>query len=43
MNEESADAVYDLTGRKINPKPSTLNSQPKRGIYIINGKKVFRP
>ena len=43
MNEESADAVYDLTGRKINPKPSTLNSQPKRGIYIINGKKVVRP
>ena len=33
-------AVYDLTGRKINPKLSTLNPQLKRGIYIMNGKKI---
>jgi hypothetical protein len=33
-------SVYDLTGRKINPKLSTLNPQLKRGIYIMNGKKI---
>ena len=32
-NEESANAVYDLQGRKI-------TSHFKKGIYIINGKKV---
>jgi hypothetical protein len=39
--------VYDLQGRKINSqlstdsKLSTLNSQLKRGIYLIDGKKVI--
>ncbi|MBR4643549.1 MAG: family 43 glycosylhydrolase [Bacteroidaceae bacterium] len=40
-NEEFAPMVYDLSGRKINSKLSTLNSQLKKGIYIINGKKVM--
>jgi hypothetical protein len=35
------DAVYDLSGRKINSQHSTLNSQLNKGIYIVNGKKVM--
>jgi len=31
--------IYDLGGRKINSQLSTLNSQLKKGLYIINGKK----
>ena len=31
-NSEGAQAVYDLQGRKV--------QNPKRGLYIINGKKV---
>ncbi|MBR4644699.1 MAG: hypothetical protein IKO73_06045 [Bacteroidaceae bacterium] len=34
-SEKSDDAVYDLSGRKI-------NSQPKKGIYIENGKKIVK-
>ena len=33
--------VYDLSGRKINFQLSTFNSQLKKGIYIVNGKKVL--
>jgi len=33
--------VYDLSGRKLNSQFSILNSQLKKGIYIINGKKVI--
>ena len=33
-------AVYDLSGRKINCQLSTVNSQLKKGLYIINGKKI---
>lgn len=33
--EDSASAVYDLSGRRF-------NSQLKKGIYIINGKKVLK-
>ena len=40
-NEESANAIYDLSGRKINSQFSILNSQLKKGIYIQNGKKVL--
>ena len=32
--------LYDLQGRKVKAQPSNLNSQLKKGIYIINGKKV---
>lgn len=39
-SEESVSAVYDLSGRRINSRFSTLNSQLKKGIYIIDGKKV---
>jgi hypothetical protein len=41
---QSPNAVYDLSGRKINSQLSTVNSQLilKKGIYIVNGKKVFR-
>ena len=41
-SEESTNAVYDLSGRKINSHLSTLNSQLKKGVYIINGKKVLK-
>ena len=41
-------SVYDLSGRKIsvhssgNSKLSTLNSQLKKGVYIIDNKKVLK-
>ena len=34
-------AVYDLQGRKINSQFSIFNSQLKKGLYIVNGKKVL--
>ena len=34
--------IYDLQGRKINSQFSILNSQLKKGLYIVNGKKVVR-
>jgi arabinan endo-1,5-alpha-L-arabinosidase len=40
-NEESAAAIYDLQGRRINSQLSIVNSQLKKGIYIVNGKKVL--
>ena len=40
-NEEFAAAMYDLSGRKINSQCSMLNSQLKKGLYIVNGKKVL--
>ena len=43
MSEElrgkSEESVYDLSGRVVNAKHSTLNSQLKKGVYIINGQK----
>ena len=50
INEKNA-AIYDLQGRKINSQFSSqrhtleeriLNSQLKKGLYIVNGKKVVR-
>jgi hypothetical protein len=41
-NEKCEDAVYDLSGRKVNFQFSTFNSQfRKKGLYIQNGKKVL--
>ena len=45
-SEEFATAqIYDLQGRKVNAQPnsqfSILNSQLKKGLYIVNGKKVL--
>ena len=46
QNHEAS--VYDLSGRKIsvqssgNSKLSTLNSQLKKGVYIIDNKKVLK-
>ena len=51
--QEKADVIYDLQGRKINSQFSilqpegrsvarNLNSQLKKGLYIVNGKKVVR-
>ena len=34
-------AIYDLSGRRINSQFSTLNSQLKKGIYIVGGKKIL--
>jgi len=41
-NEKFANAVYDLSGRKINSQFSIFNSQLKKGIYIVNGRKVVK-
>ena len=36
------DAIYDLSGRKVNIQYSIFSSQLKRkGIYIVNGKKII--
>ena len=32
--------IYDLSGRKVNSQSSILNPQLKKGLYIVNGKKV---
>jgi hypothetical protein len=34
--------VYDLSGRRIDSSLFTLHSSLKRGIYIVNGKKILR-
>ena len=33
-------AVYNLNGQRVNSQFSTPNSQLKKGLYIINGRKV---
>ena len=33
--------VYDLSGRKVNSQLSTLNSQLKKGVYIVGGKRIL--
>lgn len=35
------EAIYDLSGRRINSQFSILNFQFKKGIYIQNGKKIL--
>ena len=35
------DAIYDLSGRKIDSSLFTLHSSLKKGIYVINGKKYM--
>ena len=42
--EFSEGAVYDLSGRKVQDDSSlfTLNSSLKKGIYIVNGKKILK-
>ena len=37
----NSQSVYDLTGRKVNSQFSIFNSQLKKGVHIINGKKVL--
>ena len=42
-SEKYDDAIYDLSGRKVNFQFSTFNSQfRKKGLYIQNGKKVVK-
>jgi len=36
-----SDAVYDVAGRKVNSSLFTVHSSLKKGLYIVNGKKVF--
>ena len=40
-SEKPANAIYDLQGRRINSQFPIINSQLKKGIYIVNGKKVL--
>ena len=35
-------AIYDLSGRKIDSSLFTLRSSLKKGLYIINGKKIIK-
>lgn len=39
-NMEHSPAVYDLQGRQVAPRSSLLTPR-KKGVYIVNGKKVF--
>lgn len=38
---DNGSAIYDLSGRRINGKQSTVNGKLRKGIYIVNGKKVL--
>ncbi|MBR5394158.1 MAG: family 43 glycosylhydrolase [Bacteroidaceae bacterium] len=38
--QNEADAIYDLSGRRVNSQSSIHNAQLPKGIYIVNGKKV---
>lgn len=40
QNPKEEGTVYDLSGRKVNSQFSILNSRSKKGIYIVDGKKV---
>ena len=40
-NDESTNAVYDLSGRLVNLSTRQLVNSLKKGIYIVNGKKVL--
>jgi len=40
--QNDADVVYDLCGRKINSSLFIHHSSFKKGIYLVNGKKVVR-
>ena len=41
-SEESGGAIYNVAGQRIDNSQFTIhNSQLKRGIYIVNGKKVI--
>lgn len=40
VNGERVNNVYDLQGRKVNSQLSVFNSQLKKGLYIMDGKKV---
>jgi hypothetical protein len=41
VNEVSDDSWYDLSGRKVaNGQSSMVNGQLKKGVYILNGRKV---
>ena len=41
VNENDNENVYDLSGRRINGQWSMVNGQLPKGIYIVNGRKVF--
>jgi len=41
-NEKSETAIYDLQGRKVfNSQSSIINGQLRKGINIVNGKKIL--
>jgi len=39
-SEKYDNAIYDLQGRKIDSSLFTLHSSLKRGLYIVNGRKI---
>jgi hypothetical protein len=34
-------AVFDLCGQKVQPEPSNSQNSLKKGVYIVNGKKII--
>ena len=41
IQDPNLGAVYDLSGRRVDSKFKNQNSKDKRGVYIMNGKKVI--
>ena len=39
-SRDQSDAVYDLSGRKVNSSLFTFHSSLKKGLYVVNGKKL---
>ena len=40
--EHSGDAIYDLSGRRVNGRVSMAGGQLPKGISIVGGKKILR-
>ena len=40
--DNEAGAWYDLQGRKVNGQSSMVNGQLKKGLYIVNGRKIVK-
>ncbi len=42
LQHDTADAIYDLQGRRVGTSSTTPNAQLRKGIYIMNGKKIVK-
>lgn len=41
VKDKKTDAIYDLSGRRVERQVDKLLSQSRKGIYITNGKKII--